>query len=197
MASTGLAGLTATAQTTPNTQPTTAAPAPAPAYNSQPGANTPLGGSSVTFTNTSGQAFTVEQLATQLRNLRAAVDQTLPMLTAFNQNAANGASQGLAGRLEGLVSNALNRNGGSPAMTNLLSSLRGMLGTQSGTTQATDAKTAQDLVTLQNDLQPIPSLLQGMNVGGSTVPNPSQVISAPGNARYNAPPANAPAATGR
>lgn len=181
--------ISASAQTAPISQPAaTATPPP----------------NTLTFTNSSGQSFTVDQLAAQLRNLRAVVDQTLPLLTAFNQSAAaTSSSQGLAGRLEGLVSGALSRNGaGSPTVANLLTSLRGMLGTTNTTAPGTDAKTAQDLATLQNDLQPIPSLLQSMNVGSgssSSMPNPSQVISAPANAGYNATnaPGTAPTPTGR
>lgn len=171
---------------------------------SRPAATATSAPNSPTFTNSSGQSFTVDQLAAQLRNLRAAVDQTLPLLTAFNQSAtATASSQGLAGRLEGLVSGALSRNGvSSPTVTNLLTSLRGMLGTTNATTASTDAKTAQDLATLQNDLQPLPSLLQSMNVGGgssSAMPSPSQVISASPNAGYNATNARgtAPTPTGR
>jgi hypothetical protein len=148
----------------------------------------------MTFSNSTGQTFTVDQLANQLKMLRSAVDQTLPMLTAFNQSsAATGNSKDIKGRLEGLVSGALNRNSGSPTVSNLLTSLKGVLGSNANTASATDAKTLEDLATLQNDLQPLPPLLQNLNVGGSTTtPNSSQIISSPANAGYNASQTNSP-----
>lgn len=181
------------AQTVPSSTPTTVNQ-PRANYNSQLNTST---GSSMTFSNSSGQTFTVDQLANQLKMLRTAVDQTLPMLTAFNQSsAATGSSQDIKGRLEGLVSGALSHNTSSPTVSNLLSSLKGVLGSNTNTASATDAKTLQDLATLQNDLQPLPPLLQSLNIGGSsTTPNSSQIISSPANAGYNASQTNAPGTT--
>src|SRR5512143_2839683 len=94
----GLGTSAAWSQTAATQPPSTYTPA---------GTSGSLGASSLTFSNSTGQAYTVEQLATQLRNLRTAVDQTLPMLTAFNQSFAGTANQkNLTGRLEGLVSGA-------------------------------------------------------------------------------------------
>ena len=179
------------AQTTPSSAPTSVN-TPTANYNNQ---SSTAVSSSMTFSNSSGQAFTVDQLANQLKMLRTAVDQTLPMLTAFNQSsAATGSS--IKGRLEGLVSGALNHNTSSPTVSNLLTSLKGVLGSSTNTTSATDAKTLQDLATLQNDLQPLPPLLQSLNIGASsTTPNSSQIISSPANAGYNVSQTNSPGST--
>ncbi len=63
---------------------------PAPAtpdtnQSSHPSATNLLSQSNLTFTNSAGTVFSVDQLAGQLQNLRQAVEQTLPMLTAFTQ----------------------------------------------------------------------------------------------------------------
>ena len=74
-----------------------------------------ISGSGMTFTNTSGQTFSIEQLANQLSSLRSAVDQTLPVLIAFNESYSNSATgtQTVAGKLSNLLSGALNRNSAS------------------------------------------------------------------------------------
>ena len=78
------------AQTASSSTPTTVNQ-PRANYNSQLNTST---GSSITFSNSNGQTFTVDQLANQLKALRTAVDQTLPTLTAFNQSSAAGQQPG-------------------------------------------------------------------------------------------------------
>src|SRR5438105_13056890 len=43
----------------------------------------------MSFSNRVGQNFTPQDLAMQLQNLRAIVDQTLPVLSAFNEQSSN------------------------------------------------------------------------------------------------------------
>jgi hypothetical protein len=156
-----------------------------PAYNNQPGYNNnqPVAGG-VMFSNNLGQTFSANQLAAQLQTLRNVVDQTLPMLTAFNENASNSAGGGkstVGGALSGIVSDVLHRNQnnqnssstytgqGSSTASNLLSVLHGLLNNNpNGATGTTP--NPQDLVTLQNDLQPVVSVLQRLNVNAN--PNP-------------------------
>jgi hypothetical protein len=136
----------------------------------------------VTFTNKTGTAFSVEQLANQLKTLQTSIDQTLPVLTAFNENFVSGADGAtIGGALSNLVTSVLRKNntpssGQIPAaVTSLIAAMRGQ-----GNAGATSvpANATKDLVTLQNDLQPIPGLLQDLNPSG-TGANPSQVISSP------------------
>jgi hypothetical protein len=122
-------------------------------------------------------------LANQLRTLQTSIDQTLPVLTAFNENfisGPNGASIG--GALSNIVTSVLHKNNTSSgqipaAVTSLIAAMRG----QGNGAISVPANATKDLATLQNDLQPIPGLLQDLNPSGTT-PNPSQIISSPANA---------------
>jgi hypothetical protein len=66
------------------------------------------------------------------------------------------------------------------AVTALIAAMRGQ--GNAGST-AVPANANKDLITLQNDLQPIPGIFQDLNPGGATA-NPSQVISSPAGQRY-------------
>lgn len=132
------------------------------------------------LTNQSGQTFTVQQLANQLQNLRVAVDQTLPMLSEFNQR-LGASSQSLGGAISGLLSGALHKNGNqSPSttstsgqeITNLLAALGSLVNTNSQA-PAVPQDTARNLATLQKDLQPVAEVMRTMNFGTtnqSTIP---------------------------
>jgi hypothetical protein len=146
--------------------------------------NSQQGAGGILFSNQTGQSFSPNQLAAQLQNLRDAVDQTLPLLAAFNQsysNSVNGGRQTVGGALSGIVSDVLHRNQSSSqtsagnqsalSATNLLSMLHGLLNTNSnGATGAAPAN-AEDLKALQADLQPVVTILQRLNV--SPNPNPA------------------------
>src|SRR5712675_347224 len=54
-------------------------------------ATTSSGSSGLILTNKQGQTFPVEDLATELRTLRTTVEQTMPMLSAFNEISSNSA----------------------------------------------------------------------------------------------------------
>src|ERR1043165_6081730 len=76
-----------TPQTYPAQTPQTY-PAPGAAGYNQQG----MGG--LTFSNRMGQTFSPNDLASQLQNLRGVVDQTLPLLSAFNENYSNSVTGG-------------------------------------------------------------------------------------------------------
>jgi hypothetical protein len=157
-------------------------------YQAQtPAANlnqSPTGG--VLFSNRVGQSFSAQDLAGQLQNLRSAIDSALPILSAFNEtysNSNNGGSETVGGTLSGLVSDVLHGNQASsqtsanesPTTSNLLSVLHGLLNKNSTTPTPAAAPNPQDLLSLQNDLQPVVSLLQRLNVVGNSnqLSNPS------------------------
>ncbi|HLH53983.1 MAG TPA: hypothetical protein VKY92_10255 [Verrucomicrobiae bacterium] len=129
----------------------------------------------VMFTNSSGQTFTANDLALQLQNLRSAVDQAIPVLSAFNENYSNsvgGGRQTVGGALSGIVSDVLHRNqqtsganqSSSFSGTNLLAILHGLLNTNAASSTMGAPANAEDLRTLETDLQPVASILQRMNV---------------------------------
>jgi hypothetical protein len=133
----------------------------------------------VLFSNRLGQTFSAQDLAAQLQNLRSAIDQTVPILSAFNEtysNSNNGGHQTVGSALSGIVSDVLHRNQGStqtsanasPTTSNLLSVLHGLLNKNSTTTPQTAAPNPQDLLSLQSDLQPVVSVLQRLNVEGTS-----------------------------
>jgi hypothetical protein len=160
-------------------------PANAGTYTNNVNASAPINvPQGVTFTNSTGTAYSVEQLANQLRTLQTSIDQTLPVLIAFNQNFISGAdSATVGGALSNLVTSVLRKNNAASsgqipgAVTSLIAAMRG----QGNGTISVPANANRDLVTLQNALQPIPGLLQDLNPSGAT-PNPSQIISSPANA---------------
>jgi hypothetical protein len=136
-----------------------------------------LGG--LTFTNRSGVVYSADQMAAQMQNLRNAVDQTLPVLTAFNETYSNaGSSQTLSGTLSGLLSGVLNRNSGqatnstgtsqtSSQLTNLVAGVQRLLTTNSTGSASINANTMRDLVALQTQLQSVDATLRTLNVSGS------------------------------
>jgi hypothetical protein len=136
------------------------------------------GASNLTFNDGSGQNFSVDQLASQLQNLRSAVDQTLPVLAAFNQNYSNslvGGSQSLGGTVSGILSGAINKSGqktsapagqGAISMSNIVTALQGLLSTNHSGSLPVNQNNLRDLVALQNSLQPVTSILQNLNVAG-------------------------------
>jgi hypothetical protein len=149
-------------------------PGSSPAYPPQPYSNTnQLGSSTATFSNQAGQNFSVNQLATQLQNLRTAVEQTLPALAAFNENYSNSVSGG-NGSVSGLLSRALNRN--QPASTtpgqnpstfdNVVNALANLMTTNRTHQGAVPENTGRDLATLQSDLQPVLAILNQLNISG-------------------------------
>ena len=139
----------------------------------------------VTFSNQVGQSFSANQLATQLQTLRSAVDNTLPLLSAFNQSYSNsvsgtqGSASGVSGALSGIVNDVFHRNQGAQnngqsfmSASNLLSMLHGLLNTNSTGAGSTPPANAEDLKTLQTELQPVAAVLQRLNVSPApTTPN--------------------------
>lgn len=136
-------------------------------YRTVPGVipNTNNANSNLTLTNNLGGAFSVEQLGSQLQTLRATVEQTLPLLSAFNQRysaAQPGTTLGRA--VQNILSENKNQQSGSTAgreITNVLAALGALVSTNNN--QSVSASTLQDLATLQKDLQPVEQLLQNLN----------------------------------
>lgn len=165
-------------------QTTTTTPGAAPqTYPNRGFANTNQAGvGGLSFSNGAGQNFTPEELASQLQNLRAAIDQTLPILSAFNQHASNSIAPGrqtVTGALSGIVSDALRRNRvgqgntagqSSFGSSNLLSILHSLVNTNSTGAFGASPSNAQDLIALQSNLESAGTLLQRLNV--SPNPNP-------------------------
>jgi hypothetical protein len=185
----GLAQTESTQLPTSSTQVPQAQPAP---INN--GQNYQLGTGGLTYSNRLGQTFSADELASNLQALRAAIDQALPALAAFNEHYSNSLTAGkqtVGGTLSGIVSDVLHKNqtaGQSSTTTqtslntsNLLSVLGGLLNKNSTVTSGSGSTpgNAQDLVALQNDLQPVLAVLQRLNVGPSvnpvSTPNPTGV----------------------
>jgi hypothetical protein len=142
--------------------------------------------SQLSFTNRSGQVFSAEQLTTQLQQLRTVVDQTLPVLSAFNEEFATNAAAdnaSLPNRIGSILSGIMTRTNStsgqsSTGLTNAIAILNGLLNTNAPGSVTMNPNTLNQLVTLQNNLQPIPGILQALNVGGApSTPKPSDVIS--------------------
>lgn len=172
------------------TKPYTSGSAPqqtsSPAYGEQQGVvgQNQTAANSLSFSNSAGQVFTVQELAQDLRNLNDVVVKAMPALTAFN-DAISGtpAHQTLAGAISNLVSGTLNKNASqtnaspdpSSAMLNaLVAEMRGQ-----GAQTSPNPNVAKDLVRLRNELQPVAPLLQ--TLVQTTPPNqpPDEVISRP------------------
>src|SRR5215207_4165682 len=98
-----LSTVTIVAQTSPNpsSDSVISAPRPSPAKESD------LGAANLTFTNQSGGTFSVADLESQLRKLQASVEQTLPMVVAYNSSFGSGT--GAAEAIGGVLSKVLSR----------------------------------------------------------------------------------------
>ncbi len=179
-----VAAVSATAQNTTNSSVT-----PPPGTISQGSANA-FGTANLSFTNRSGQVYTASQFASQLENLRTAVEQTLPMLQSFNQDfaARNPGSQSLSGVLSRVLGGNSQNSGANN--TNFLGVLSNLLtSNRANSTPAVSGTTVRDLQTLQKDLEPIPGLLQALNVNGSANAgvNTSYGYSAPSTNTFTGP----------
>jgi hypothetical protein len=143
--------------------------------------------SSAVFTNSSGQTFTADQLAENLKNLRAAIEQTIPMITAISETYSNsaGRDKSWTGRLSEFVSGALSKEGqgtnqSSSRLNEVVGTVRGFFGSKtnaSTVSTAADDTTMQKLVTLENQLKPVVPTLDQLNVASAA--SGSQVISSP------------------
>lgn len=164
------------AQTAPNYPAQN--PAQQPAAPAQPPQTTPNqvissgapGAGNVTFTNQAGSAVSISDLANQLQNLKAAVQQTLPVLNAFNSRyaAAGTSGNGIAGALSGFLhgnGNQSQSQSGSE-VSNVLSVLHGLLTTNSTTAPTSvNPNTLTQLQVLQRDLAPTLPILNSLTAG--------------------------------
>lgn len=175
----------------PSTQPAQnpAFPGQTPQNYSYPGnaiTNQPTAGG-VMFSNRFGQTYSANELAAQLQNLRSIVDQTLPLLSGFNDaysNSISGGRQTVGGALSGIVSDVFHRNQqpgqttgtsqGAFSTTNLMAVLHGLLNTNSAGAAGTAPGNAEDLKALETALQPVASILQRLNVSPTPAAFPNQ-----------------------
>jgi len=151
-------------------------------------------GSNLTFTNRQGEPYTVEQLANELRSLRSAVEQALPMLNAFNETYSNSVAgdQSLTGKLTGLLSDTITRNQGaatnssgqsSPGFAAVVAALQTLLNTNKSNagTVPLNPQTLRELPALQAQLESVASTLQKLNVDiSSTSTNQNRVLTPTG-----------------
>ncbi len=161
------------------------------------GATSPTG--ELTFTNRNGSTYNMADLTSRLQQLRTAVDQALPLLSAFNENFSNTASTqpgGLAGVISGIFSgrssgNSQDHSGSStrrsPALSNIVGALQGLLGTNAAGSRlagpTVNTNTVHDLLALESELQPVASVLRNLNLnnGGTTPSSSTEQPSTPRN----------------
>src|SRR5947209_1259243 len=82
-----------------------------PAYVNNSSGQFATGG--LSFSNHLGQIFSADDLAGKLQNLRAAIDETLPVLAAFNDHFSNSVTtsqQSIGATLSDIVSDVLHKN---------------------------------------------------------------------------------------
>ncbi|HYG33374.1 MAG TPA: hypothetical protein VEC99_01240 [Clostridia bacterium] len=140
-----------------------------------------LGAGSLTFTNQAGTTISVTELNNQLKTLRSVIDQTLPMLEAFNTNFAPMASGNLSIQsIAGILSRVLSGNTNNPAgqnttntRSNVVGLLQSLLTTNSASSVSLNPEALTQLRQLQENLEPIPPLLQDLNIGSATPNVPS------------------------
>jgi hypothetical protein len=156
-----------------NPPPGTISHPPAPAR----GAGGELGAGNLSFTNRAGTVYSVNQLAGQLQSLHSAIEQALPMITAFTETYSNsmGGQQSMAGKLSGILSGVLNRNTtnstvnqNAPPSNNVVGTIEHLLNTNSPAAAPVNTNAFQDLVALENYLQPTLPILQRLTSGGAT-----------------------------
>ena len=144
----------------------------APKSSSTTGTNQ-SGFGGLTFTNRSGQVVSSEDIQNQLAELRRAIEEATPVLSAVTQSYSNSAAaqklsvaEGIAGVLGGILAGNTNKASGESASgsTNALGRiLQGVLG---ATTNAAPVNAAEfkDLVALQQHLQAVGPILQRLGV---------------------------------
>jgi hypothetical protein len=139
-----------------------------------------LGPATLSFTNQSGVAYSVADLEGVLRNLQSHIDQTLPILSAFNTNFGSASGGSAAEALGGVLSKVLSKNrgqnssqdasenssssGGSSVTSNLVGVLRGILTTNNSNAVTINPNTVAQLQALQHNLQVATSILRTLNV---------------------------------
>jgi hypothetical protein len=143
---------------------------------SRPAETNALGSPSLTFTNPSGGSFSVADLENNLANLNATIEQTLPLLAAFNTNSSSTAPSGtLGGVLSKVLTGEGNQNAnpsespskGSKVTSNLVGILRGILTTTNTSGVQVSANTAAQLQMLQQQLESSRTILAALNFTNS------------------------------
>ena len=127
-------------------------------------------GTSTLSTNAAGGNVTIDQLSAQLQSLRTAVEETLPTLSGFNQQSSSQGGQSLSGRLNDLLGRNQQPSSSptSERLTNVIGALGALIHTNNQTgNPEVNQNTAQDLATLQRDLEPVQQILQRLVSSGS------------------------------
>jgi hypothetical protein len=123
------------------------------------------------------------QLAAELQTLQGAVDRTLPLLRAFNQQSSH-QGHGVVGALANVLSKGSQGGGAGQQITNLLSALGSLVSTNAQGAATINPETLKNLSALENELGPVAQRLQALHLGGT-----NQVVPLP--------PGSVPAPTGR
>jgi len=143
-----------------------------------------------TITNSLGQTFSPEEIASQLAALRGAIEQVTPALNAITEvysNSTAGTQTGVVGGLAGVLGGVLDQNTNSAAgqSTNTLGRiLRDAIA--AATTNATTANYAQlqDFIALQTHLQAVTPIFDRLGVSTSAQ-IPSAIGGSENNSRTN------------
>ena len=181
---------TVLAQTLPN-QPAQTLPNPQ-VISSQPGSV--AGPGSLMITNAAGGTFALSELEAQLANLKADVERTLPLLSATTGQAPNAnlsRGQELANAASNILARALSRTNqnnalpqGGTSSRNFAGFLRSLISTNTGGGGGVsfDPNTLNQLATLQNQLRPVLSTLETLNLAsvGGVTNQPSGTVGQPG-----------------
>jgi hypothetical protein len=122
------------------------------------------------LTHAVSEAYSLDQLSRQLRDLHRVVDETVPLLNAVSQTHSNAIVSGepaTGGGLAGILGGILNRNtnqppaGGSEPTTNVLGGiLRGVLGTNTTASASGNTTTLNDLAALRDHLISMSPILE-------------------------------------
>ncbi len=179
-----LAALSAYSQVSPEQQRISSTP-PSVAG---PGTSNTSSAGAILATNQSGQFISASEMTTQLASLRTAVEQTLPVLSAFNSGFATSqsgtlSSQELSTGISNLLASALGRGSNhnaaagsgkwSSGLTNFASVVNGLIKTNASTNNADavsiDPSTLGQLQTLQANLNAVEAILQNLRIGSNAI----------------------------
>lgn len=130
------------------------------------------------ITNSQGQVYSPDQIESQLVDLRTAVNQAMPALTAITEVYSNstagtqgGVVGGIAGVLGGVLDQNTNNNAIGQSSTNTLGRiLRDAISAASTNATTTNINQLRDFVILQSHLQAINPVFDRLGVSSNAVP---------------------------
>jgi len=132
---------------------------------------------STMITNSQGQTYSPDQIESQLVDLRAAVNQVMPALSAITEvysNSAAGSQTGVVGGIAGVLGGVLdqntNNNATGQSSTNTLGRiLRDAISAASTNATTTNVTQLRDFVILQTHLQAINPVFDRLGVSSNAV----------------------------